>query len=773
MIGPAVAATSPLGLTIDLLAPNTACNGNQCPADIDIPLLAEMPLGSTMFAYASGPASPVNFLSTVTLDSTNPATYPVVCDEASGSSQGPSGPVGFKTQFSNSSAQGGGVLGFGSGGPLSGIVDLSSMNYTSPSAGQSQLSLTFNNSATKQVMCYPILAIGAVASGAASPVFAANGTVAGDRIFVGNFEDPLATVPVGEPWISALTVGSLSPSANQAIFVLQIHNASAATSGWFVDFGYDAAYFGSTGGQWCVISPTIAQPGNMPGSCIQNNMTTSPRYTVKSSDVHNTSINTGSADNTDSVYLKVTLTAPAPPSPPITNWPTLPASFYPAVGAIFPPAGVYPQRLDNKAAVVSASNVPVQNIGSISCTNQSTPVCSLLNADGVTAPVSFGNTVSNTGAATIDPLVYFVDPNGNSTSPGNVAGGPSPDALTLSNLSCSDPQNILTSPANSVTILQSTSASGAQKLSFNFVPDTGVPYRSGTATCTATLANNGYSPALSNNVAFSIEMQKAAVAGVTMTTSTAGPVGQGDAVAYAVTVMNAGNASLTGIPVSNVFVSGLTSVVWNSCTPIGGGICPPANSFPTSVNPQTIPSLPNNGDGVTFALTGTVGSITAPPLQQVRNKASISVPGGSCSGGPSCATPEVSVATVPIIGVSNMPATQSYATLTNPYSVVVSNEGGTSVSGLSLIASVTAGTATVTLSGCTPGTGNSTATANGSSMAIAVGDNVTCQATLSNITPPTTGNPISVSSVVLKGSASPASTVCDSGNCQAAETINP
>ncbi len=760
--GQAAVASSPLGSTIDLLAPATPCVGSLCPADISIPALASAPLGSNLFSYATGPGSPSNYLATVTLDNSNLATYPVICDEVSGSTPGPVGPVGFTTQFSNSSA-GGGALGFGSGGPLSGIVDLSSMSYIAGSS-QFQVALSFNNTATKQVMCYPVAPIGSVAAGTVAPVFANNGTTVGDRIFLSNFENPL-TAGTSEPWISATTVGSLNPS-NQVVYVLQIHNASAAaTSGWFVDFGYDTAYFGATGGQWCVIPPATAQPGNVLGGCnIVYNMSANPRYTVISSAVHST---------TNSVYLMVTLMAPAPPSAPITNWPTLPASFYPALGAVFPPAGVYPQRLDNKAAVASASNVPVQNIGTISCTNTATPVCTVLNPDGVAAPVGFANTVSGAGAAAIDPLVYFVDPNGESTSPGNLAGGPSPDALALSNLSCSDPQNILTSPANSVTITQSTHATGAQALGFTFAPGTGVPYKSGTAICSATFGNTGYSPNLSSNVTFSIEMQKASVGSVTLTTSTPGPVAQNSTISYTLSVMNAGNAALTNIPVTDVLGSGLASVVWNSCAAIGGGVCPPANNFPTSVNPQAVPSLPNNGDGVTFSLTGTVGSITAPtPLQMVSNSASISVSGGSCSGG-QCTTPAVTVPTVPIIGVINTPASQSYASLTNPYSVAVNNEGGTAVSGLSLTALVTAGTATVTLSGCTPGTGGSTSTANGSSMTIAVGDNVTCQATLSSITPPTTGNPISVSSIVATGSASPSSTVCDSGNCQASETINP
>jgi uncharacterized repeat protein (TIGR01451 family) len=565
-----------------------------------------------------------------------------------------------------------------------------------------------------------------------------------------------------EPWISALTVGSLSDSSNQVVYVLQIHNASAATSGWFVDFGYDTTYFGSTVGQWCVIPVGVAQPGSASGSCIQNNMTTSPRYSVKSADIHNTSINSGAADNTNSVYLKVTLTAPPPPSTPVTDWKTLPASFYPTLGAVFPPAGVYPQRLDNKVAVASASNVPVQNIGSISCTNVATSVCTLTNPDGLAAPVIFTNTVNGSGTASIDPLVYFVDPNGNTTSPGTDSGT---DALALSNLSCSDPQSILTSPANSVTISQSSNpnGAGAQALGFTFAPGSSVPYQSGTATCTATFKNSGYSPNLSNVVTFSIEMQKAAVASIAMTSPTTGPVNQGNTIAYSLTVTNAGNASLSNIPVSDMLGSGLASVVWNTCTPIGSGVCPtllPGNS-------QMIPGLPNNGDGVTFALTGTVGSITSPSLlQMVSNSASISPPSGvSCAGG-LCATPAVTVPTVPIVGVSNTPATQTYSAGGNPYPVKVSNSGGTAVSGLSLGALYSpSGSALVVFSACTPGTGNSTSSSDGSSMTIASGDNVTCTAT-PVFTPAPPAASVTITSIVTY------SGVCD-GNCQAVETINP
>ncbi|MHB8679616.1 MAG: hypothetical protein ACYC7G_07770 [Rudaea sp.] len=505
MAGQATATGSPLGLTIDLLAPPTRCTASQCPSDINIPALTSAPVGSSLFSYTTGPGLPTNYLSTITLDNTNPATYPVICDEMSGSTAGPTGPVGFTTQYSNPSALGGGALGFGSGGPLSGIVDLSSMSYLAGSS-QFQVALSFSNTATQQVMCYPIAPIGSVAAGTVPPVFAANGTIAGDRIYLSNFEDPLSTNTT-EPWVSTLTVGSLSSTSNQVVYVLQIHNASAAaTSGWFVDFGYDTAYFGSTGGQWCVISPATAQPGNMPGSCIQYNMLTSPRYTVNSSDVHSTAVNAGSVDNTNSVYLKVTLTAPAPPSTPITNWPTLPASFYPALGAVFPPPGTYPQRLDNKVAVASANNMPVQNVGRMVCANTIPTSCTVYDADGnlIAQPspgsltagnLNFGYTVTG-DTVSIDPVAYFVGTNGSTSLPGS-------PALVGSNFNCPS------SPVLSSTLPPTLSATGAT-LGFTFSQQVGggSVYVPGTATCAATFTTGSGLPfRLSDTQTFTITMQ--------------------------------------------------------------------------------------------------------------------------------------------------------------------------------------------------------------------------------------------------------------------------
>ncbi len=134
----ASASSSPLDTTIDLLAPATHCSGSNCPSDINLPILSALPLGSSSFTYASSSGtSPINYLATIGLDNANSATYPVVCDEISGTNIGPTGPNGFTATYSNAGS-GGGALGFGAGG--TNLVDLSSLSYSN-SSGQPGVSL--------------------------------------------------------------------------------------------------------------------------------------------------------------------------------------------------------------------------------------------------------------------------------------------------------------------------------------------------------------------------------------------------------------------------------------------------------------------------------------------------------------------------------------------------------------------------------------------------------------------------------------------------------
>ena len=477
------ANSSPLGLTLDLIAPSTPCNGSKCPADINLPALGAAPLDSSTFFYAPGQGSPANYVATMAMD--NAVANPLVCDEIAGSvppyNLGPAGALRFAPTFAN--PLGNGLLEFGAGGPSN--VDLSSMSYdgsTSPSV----VKLQYVNTASRQALCYPINRIGAFS------LMLANGSIGGDRIFFDGLESGHS---VGEPWVSVQTVnspstGTLQPSAstsiaaqpNDMVYVVQIHNPVA---GWHLDFGYDAAYFGmanngSVPPSWCVL--TSAQPGALT-SCGTNSgqygvVTTAPSYTLASRDIQTA---------THSVYLQVVLAGSTVATSTTTGWTLLTAANFPALAAIFPPPGMYPQRLDDKVAVASANNLPVLTIGSISCPNTASPAaCSIADQDGNPIPAGaqqgqylqgqltitsqLATNGQNVGMATINPIAYFVDPNG---------GTNLPSALTPTTTPT------VTCPANNGIVANASlvAHAGGWALQASFVGS--YPYIPGTVVCIA------------------------------------------------------------------------------------------------------------------------------------------------------------------------------------------------------------------------------------------------------------------------------------------------
>ena len=624
MAGQATAAGSPLGLTIDLLAPATPCTASLCPADINIPALTSAPVGSSLFSYTTGPGSPTNYLSTITLDNANSATYPLICDEMSGSTAGPAGPVGFTTLFSNSSALGGGALGFGSGGSLSGIVDLSSMSYLAGSS-QFEVALSFSNTARQQVMCYPIAPIGSVAAGAVAPVFAGNGTIAGDRIFLSNFENPLAG-STGEPWVSALTaISPTSTGASSLVYVLQIHNANKAI-GWHVDFGYDTRYFGpvtqppsAAATLWCVIGGTYSQPGAIPQiNCQSKQVTLYPTYPVSSGDIQSA---------TNSVYLQVSANAIS--SAATGNFTSVPATFYPALGAVFPPPGTYPQRLDNKVAVASANNMPVQSVGNIVCANTIPTACSVYDADGnligninssagnlTQGQLNIAYTVSS-DTVSLNPVAYFVSPSGGNTLPA------SSSPLLASNGTFNCPSSPILSTATPPTL----STTGAT-LGFTFAQQVGGgAYVPGTATCNVTFTTGSSSPfPLSNTQTFTITMQPSVVTHFSVSAPASSTAGS--AFNFTVSALDAGNNVVPGYNGTVTFTSSDTSrqtvLPANSTLTNGTGTF---SAMLVTAGNQTITATDTGS-----AITGTSGNVTVAPA--AASKLSVAAPPSVTHGTP-------------------------------------------------------------------------------------------------------------------------------------------
>jgi uncharacterized repeat protein (TIGR01451 family) len=716
----------PLTFTLDLLGPCTAsgCSGIH-PTDISLNLEADS------FVYTTGTGSASGaFVANMAVNS------PVVCDEiASTGTLGASTPLRLAPAFTNAAP--GGLLEFNGGGPS--IVDLQGVSFDGVSpAGIAATYSNYGATLPPQVVCYQINPI------SGGPVAVAAGPYG---IFASSFE---AGHLSSEPWVSVQTVSSPAPAGqhkpsnqinsapqpNDLVYVVQVHNALSAI-GWHLSFGYDSAFFdpannGTVAPQWCVLSS--AQPG-IPSSCSSGgSMTLPPGYTLQSGDIQSA---------TNSVYLQVVM-AGSSAATGTGGWSALTGASYPSAAAIFPKFGTYPQRFDDKIAVASANNLPTLNIGSIVCNNDTvSTACVITDPDGnaVPAAVTFHNTISGAGTANIDPLAYFVDPTAGTTLPGNAAA----DALSVSAVSCTGPDGnpspIFSSPITAANFTTSTNTplGGAKALGFSFAPSgsQNFPYVAGTANCTATFTTTAnYSPALALTGLFTITMNQAAVGSVQVT-APAGPAAPAGNLTYTVVVANAGSSTLANVLATDNQADATFSVSSWTCTGTGA-TCPHASG--TGALAETIPSLPAGGS-LTYLVSGVVGPIVTNPVASVTNSASINVPGGSCAAG--LCSGSASVATVPIIGVQKTASELTYHTADAvTYTVVLSNQGGTAATGLTLADAVPSGIAFVSWT-CTPvGTNSSCPTGSGgaldineSSISVDAGGSVTysVQATVTSI----------------------------------------
>ncbi len=729
----------PLTFTLDLLGPcNTqgVCSGTH-PTDINLNLSA------SQFLFAAGAGNA--FVTTTNVNT------PVVCDEIAAN-----GHIGAATHsllaptFTNTT---GGLLEFNAGGPSTVDVSVTGFESSAVAASYSNYSAP---TLPPQVVCYQI---NPVSGGPAALAVGPTG------IFHGGFDDA-ATHFAGEPWVSVQTVNAPSTGgskrtsgtssatpANDLVYVVQIHNPVV---GWHMDFGDDAAYFGmlnngNVPGNWCVL--TSAQPGPLTTCGTGGPVTTNPNYTVAQGDIQSA---------TNSVYLQVVL---AGSSLATSNWATLSSAFFPAVASVFPPFGTYPQRFDDKVAVASGNNLPTLNIGSIVCNNDVvSTACVIRNQDGnpVPAAVTFANSISSSGTVNADPLAYVVDPNGGTTLPGNSA------PLSVSNVSCVDPNRILASAIGGSNFTTSPSAQGGKALGFSFASSgsPNFPYVAGTANCTATFSASG-APVLSSTQSFTITMQQSLVGSVTLT-APAGPAAPGGNLTYTLVVANAGTSALSNVVATDGQADATFTVTSWACTGTGA-TCPHASG--TGSLAQTIPTLPAGGS-LSYAVTGTVGAIATNPVAQITNAGAISVPGGSCTGGLCSAT--ASVATVPIISVAKTSSEPTYHTLDAvTYTITLSNLGGTPATGLSLSDAVPSGISFVSW-GCVavganslcPNASGGIGDLNESAIAIDAGGSVT-YAVLSSVT--STGGTVTNSATATMGGAA----VCAAGSCSATAAMTP
>ncbi len=555
------AFASDIGLTVDLMAPSTACVGSKCPSDISLPELGNVVDATTVSMTGTS--------STATLDDT--VAQPIVCSEASGNGPpygyGAVGSYQISPIFNNTSP--GGLFEFDSGGAS--IVDASLVSNDG-----TVFAIKQTNTTAIQVACYPINALGVTTA-----VYA-NSSVAGDRVFYNAFEGRHLA---GEPWVSINTVASPpTDSGHRLGYVMQIHNASSAVN-WHLSFGYDHALFSasSNGGfvpQWCILAKP--QPGAVDTTGALCAAVTST-HMITAADIQSA---------TNSIYVFVqnfgSLTA-------VSNWTSLPSTFYPATGAAFSQPGVYAQRIDDKVAVAGVNNVPVQNVGNIVCANDPAATsCTVSDQDGnpLPASVTFLNQVI-AGAVTIDPIAFVVDPTSMTTVPGTTAALAAPTSV-----SCADANGIFASPVSASNFLTSTGALGARAFNFNFTPS-GALYVPGTATCTATFASNG----LSSTQSFTVTMQQLTVTHFAVTADTTAVAG--NQVNFTVTAKDGANNTVPGYTGTVAFSSSDPQAVLPANSPLTNGVGSFAGTFETAGS-QTFTAT----DTVTSTIHGTSNNVT-------------------------------------------------------------------------------------------------------------------------------------------------------------------
>lgn len=578
-----------LEFSLDLLGP---CSGTTCSGTH--PTNAGFQLQANSFSYAASSDNSGSFgLATLGLGA------PMVCDEiAQSGASGPTRATRISPHFANSTLAGG-ALDINSGGDS--IVDLSSLSFDgSNPAGVTTLYSNYGTPALPaQVTCYNV---NPVTGGARSDAPGPTGS-----IFHSAFEDHYAD----EPWVSVQTVNSPNatapsgPSAptptNTMAYVVQIHNAASAigaNGAWRLTLGYDHQYFSSalsgTAPWACVLGSGIPQPGGTSGTC---SAITLP-YALKATDIQSA---------TNSIYIYVDYTGS---NAAVTNWSAMTSAFYPAVAAVFPPFGTYPQRFDDKVAVATANNVPIVNVTSIVC-DQTSASCQLYGpntaADGSALPPAlvYTNTLSGTGRLTVDPVGYFVDPYGANTLPGNA----SIDAITPQAVACSDPNGIVAPVAGGFSV--SSHAQGATQYSITF-QKVGNVYVSGTATCLVTYATSlsGYSPRL-------VSAQQLFTVTMLPTTATHFSV---SAPASAVAGSAFNSLIVTARDAAENVVSTYSGTVHFSSTDTQAAVVLPANTTLNAGTGTFNATLVTAGsrtitvtDTVSSSITGTSGSIAVSP----------------------------------------------------------------------------------------------------------------------------------------------------------------
>ena len=236
------------------------------------------------------------------------------------------------------------------------------------------------------------------------------------------------------------------------------------------------------------------------------------------------------------------------------------------------------------------------------CNNDKTSTnCTIHDQDGnpitggLQGLLSTASSISSGGVVSVNPLAYFVDPTSGNTLPGTSAI----DAMSVSNVSCSDPSGILAPPG-----IAFAPNNGSLALDFSFASSGGL-YVPGTATCTATFATPaGFFPPLSRTSSFTITMGVATATHFSVSAPASATAG-----------VQFGNVVVTALDASDNTVGSYSGTVTFSSTDNGAML--PANAVLINGVGTFSATLTTSGsrkitatDSAISAITGTSASIS-------------------------------------------------------------------------------------------------------------------------------------------------------------------
>jgi uncharacterized repeat protein (TIGR01451 family) len=360
----------------------------------------------------------------------------------------------------------------------------------------------------------------------------------------------------------------------------------------------------------------------------------------------------------------ITITGTAPASGSVANSAT-----------VAPPSGTTdPVPGNNTSATITTTINPVADVAIVK-TGPAT-----VNAAGV---ITYTLTISNAGPSAADGATFSDAVPAGITGIAAVCGSPlggaaCPGSVTVAGNNVSG--TIPTLPKNGSVVITITGTAPAN----------------GSVANTATVAppSGTTDPVPGNNTSATITTTINPVADVAVVKTGPATVNAGGTITYQLTISNAGPSAADGATFSDAVPAGITGIAAVCGSPLGGAACPGSVTVAGNNVSGTIPTLPKNGS-VVITITGTAPanatSFTNTATVAPPSGTTDPTPGNNSSSVPTNVTAVADLAITKTDGVTSVvPGTST------TYTIVVTNNGPSNVTGATVVDNLPAAIASAT-----------------------------------------------------------------------------